>query len=114
MAFGTDTTPHNMLEEIRKAGTFSRIASHDVHDVSTGMLFHAATIGGAKALMRDDIGRLAADCTADIVAVDLLQPEMMPARDPLRSLSFPAADREIGRAHDRPPATKAHLVCRPL
>lgn len=95
MAFGTDTTPHNMLEEIRKAGTFSRIASHDVHDVSTGMLFHAATVGGAKALMRDDIGRLAEDCKADIVAVDLRQPEMMPARDPLRSLIFHAADRAV-------------------
>src|SRR3546814_19532482 len=59
------------------------------------MLFHAATIGGAKALMRDDIGRLAADCKADIVAVDLLQPEMMPARDPLRSLIFHAADRAV-------------------
>lgn len=95
MAFGTDTTPHNMLEEIRKAGTFARIAAHDVTDVSTGMLFHAATIGGAKALLRDDIGRLAEGCKADIVAVDLLQPEMMPARDPLRSLIFHAADRAI-------------------
>lgn len=95
MAFGTDTTPHNMIEEIRKAGTFSRIASHDVHDVSTGMLFHAATVGGAKAMMRDDIGRLAEDCKADIVAVDLQQPEMMPARDPLRSLIFHAADRAV-------------------
>jgi len=95
MAFGTDTTPHNMLEEIRKAGTFSRIASHDVHDVSTGMLFHAATVGGARALMRDDIGRLAENCKADIVAVDLQQPEMMPARDPLRSLIFHAADRAV-------------------
>src|SRR3546814_17978062 len=93
MAFGTDTTPHNMLEEIRKAGTFSRIASHDVHDVSTGMLFHAATIGGAKALMPDDIGRLAADCTAAIVAVDLLQPEIVPAPAPFRSLTFHACDR---------------------
>lgn len=95
MAFGTDTTPHNMLEEIRKAGTFSRIASHDVHDVSTGMLFHAATVGGAKALLRDDIGRLAENCKADIVAIDLEQPEMMPARDPLRSLIFHAADRAV-------------------
>jgi cytosine/adenosine deaminase-related metal-dependent hydrolase len=95
MAFGTDTTPHNMLEEIRKAGTFSRIAARDVHDVSTGMLFHAATVGGATAMMRDDIGRLAAGCKADIVAVDLTQPEMQPARDPLRSLIFHAADRAI-------------------
>ena len=59
MAMGTDTTPHNMLEEIRKAGTFARIASRHVNNVSTGMLLHAATVAGAKALMRDDLGRLA-------------------------------------------------------
>jgi 5-methylthioadenosine/S-adenosylhomocysteine deaminase len=95
MGIGTDTTPHNMLEEIRKAGTFARIASRDMHSVSTGMLFHAATTGGAKAMLRDDIGRLAPNARADIVLVDLCQPDMMPARDPLRSLVFHAADRAV-------------------
>ena len=70
MAMGTDTTPHNMLEEIRKAGTFARIASRHVNNVSTGMLLHAATVAGAKALMRDDLGRLAVGAQADIVLVD--------------------------------------------
>lgn len=95
MGLGTDTTPHNMLEEIRKAGTFARIASRDLNNVSTGMLFHAATVGGAKALMRDDIGRLTPGARADIVLVDLHHPDMMPARDPLRSLIFHAADRAV-------------------
>jgi cytosine/adenosine deaminase-related metal-dependent hydrolase len=95
MGFGTDTTPHNMLEEIRKAGTFSRIASRDINDVSSAMLFHAATVGGAKALMRDDLGRLAPDAKADIVLIDVTHPDMVPARDPLRSLIFHAADRAV-------------------
>lgn len=95
MGIGTDTTPHNMLEEIRKAGTFARIASRDLNNVSTGMLFYAATVGGAKALMRDDLGRLAPGAKADIVLVDLHHPDMMPARDPLRSLVFHAADRAV-------------------
>lgn len=95
MGLGTDTTPHNMLEEIRKAGTFARIASRDQNNVSTAMLFHAATVGGATALMRDDIGRLAPGAKADIVLVDLNHPDMVPARDPLRSLIFHAADRAV-------------------
>jgi cytosine/adenosine deaminase-related metal-dependent hydrolase len=95
MGLGTDTTPHNMLEEIRKAGTFARIASRDINNVSTGMLFHAATTAGAKALMRDDLGKLAPGAKADIVLVDLHHPDMMPARDPLRSLVFHAADRAV-------------------
>ena len=45
--------------------------------------------------MREDIGRLAEGCKADIVAVDLECPEMLPARDPLRSLIFHAADRAV-------------------
>jgi 5-methylthioadenosine/S-adenosylhomocysteine deaminase len=95
MGIGTDTTPHNMLEEIRKAGTFARIAARNINDVSTGMLFHAATVAGAKALMREDLGKLAPGAQADVVLVDLHHPDMMPARDPLRSLVFHAADRAV-------------------
>jgi 5-methylthioadenosine/S-adenosylhomocysteine deaminase len=95
MGLGTDTTPHNMLEEIRKAGTFARIGSRDINNVSTGMLFRATTVGGAHALMRDDLGRLTPGAKADIVLVDLHHPDMMPARDPLRSLVFHAADRAV-------------------
>jgi 5-methylthioadenosine/S-adenosylhomocysteine deaminase len=95
MAMGTDTTPHNMLEEMRKAGTFARIASRHVNNISTGMLLSAATVAGAKALMRDDLGKLAVGAQADIVLVDVNHPDMMPARDPLRSLVFHAADRAV-------------------
>ena len=95
MGIGTDTTPHNMLEEIRKAGTFARIASRDINNVSSAMLFRAATVAGARALMRDDLGRLCPGAKADLVLVDLHQPDMMPARDPLRSLIFHAADRAV-------------------
>ena len=94
MAMGTDTTPHNMLEEIRKAGTFARIASRHVNNVSTGMLLNAATVAGAKALMRDD-RKLAIGAQADIVLVKVSHSDMTPARDPLRSLVFHAADRAV-------------------
>jgi 5-methylthioadenosine/S-adenosylhomocysteine deaminase len=95
VGIGTDTTPHNMLEEIRKAGTFSRIAARNINDVSSAMLLHAATVAGAKALLRDDLGKIAPGAKADLVLVDLGHPDMMPARDPLRSLIFHAADRAV-------------------
>ena len=44
---------------------------------------------------RDDIGKLAPGAKADFVLVDLKNPFMMPARDPLRSLIYTAADRAI-------------------
>jgi 5-methylthioadenosine/S-adenosylhomocysteine deaminase len=95
MGLGTDTTPHNMVEEMRKAATFARIAARDINTVSSADLLHAATVGGATALMRDDLGRIAPGKKADLVVVDLKNPWMVPARDPLRSFIYHAADRAV-------------------
>jgi cytosine/adenosine deaminase-related metal-dependent hydrolase len=58
-------------------------------------VFNAATIGGARALLRNDIGRLAPGCRADIVVVDLKHPAMLPLREPLRNLIYIAAERAV-------------------
>ena len=95
LGMGTDVAPHNLIEEMRKASSLARIAARDIHSVKLADFLHAATVGGAKALLRDDLGRLAPGRKADIVLVDLKCPEMSPARDPLRSLVFHAADRAV-------------------
>lgn len=95
MGLGTDTAPHNLVEEMRKAAVLARIASRDIETVTTSDLLHAATIGGAKALRRDDLGRIAPNKKADFVLVDLAAPQMRPARDPLRSFVYHAADRAV-------------------
>jgi 5-methylthioadenosine/S-adenosylhomocysteine deaminase len=95
LGIGTDTIPQNMLEEMRAAATFSRIAAENVFTVTTEDIFSAATVGGAKALLRSDIGRLAVGMKADFVLVDLKAPAMRPVRDPLRSLIYSAADRAV-------------------
>jgi cytosine/adenosine deaminase-related metal-dependent hydrolase len=95
IGLGTDTTPHNLVEEMRKAAVLARIAARDIATVTTSDLLYAATVGGAKALMRDDLGRIATYKKADLVLVDLAVPQMMPARDPLRSFVYHAADRAV-------------------
>jgi cytosine/adenosine deaminase-related metal-dependent hydrolase len=95
MGLGTDTYPHNMLDEIRLAAYLARTQATDPRAVTTTELFDAATIGGAKALGRDDIGRLAAGCRADFVLVDAEHPMMRPGRDPVRSLIYAAGDRAL-------------------
>ena len=95
MGLGTDCAPHNLVEEMRKAAVLARIAARDITTVTTADLFHAATAGGASALSRDDLGRLAPGKRADIVLVDLDCPQMQPARDPLRSFVYHAADRAV-------------------
>jgi cytosine/adenosine deaminase-related metal-dependent hydrolase len=95
MGVGTDCAPHNLIEDMRKATVLAHVAARDITNVSATDLFHAATVGGATALMRDDIGRIAPGKKADLVLVDLTCPQMQPARDPLRSLIYHAADRAV-------------------
>jgi cytosine/adenosine deaminase-related metal-dependent hydrolase len=95
VGLGTDTFPHNLLEEMRWAAVLARIAAEDVRSVGLADVFHAATVGGATALGRSDLGRLAPGMKADLVLVDLTDPGMMPVRDPLRSLVYTAAERAV-------------------
>jgi cytosine/adenosine deaminase-related metal-dependent hydrolase len=95
LGIGTDTVPQNILEEIRWATVLGRIAAEDIRSFEMADVFSAATIGGARILLREDIGRLAPGARADLVLVDLTNPWMMPVRDPLRSLVFHAADRAV-------------------
>jgi 5-methylthioadenosine/S-adenosylhomocysteine deaminase len=95
VGIGTDTTPHNMVEEMRKAAVLARIAARDIATIGTADIFHAATVGGASALLREDLGRIAVGKKADLVLVDLTAPSMVPARDPLRSFLYHAADRAV-------------------
>jgi len=95
VGIGTDTFPHNMLEELRWADNLGHVAAEHVNSVKSGDVFHCATAGGAAILGRDDIGRLAPGCKADIVLVDAGHPAMLPGRDPLRSLMHSALDRAV-------------------
>lgn len=95
IAMGNDTGPVNMLEEIRCAFTQARVASTDPASISMSEVFRAATVGGADALGRADIGRIAPGAKADLVLVDLAHPRMQTCTDPLRALVFVAADRAV-------------------
>jgi 5-methylthioadenosine/S-adenosylhomocysteine deaminase len=99
MAMGTDVAPHNLIEEMRLALLLARNAAHDLAAADTGSVFHAATVGGAEALGRSDLGRLEVGAKADVVLVDLAHPLMSPPRDPLRALVFHAADRAVKRVY---------------
>jgi cytosine/adenosine deaminase-related metal-dependent hydrolase len=95
MGLGTDTYPHNFLDEMRLAAYIARTQGESPRALTSTELFEVATVGGAKALRRDDIGKLAPGCRADLVLVDVTHPMMRPARDPMRSLIYAAGDRAI-------------------
>jgi 5-methylthioadenosine/S-adenosylhomocysteine deaminase len=95
IGIGTDTYPHNMLSELRLAAYVARLLAASPRALRTTDIFNAATIAGARALRRDDIGRLQAGCRADLVLIDLNHPAMRPAHDPIRTLIYAADDRAI-------------------
>jgi cytosine/adenosine deaminase-related metal-dependent hydrolase len=95
MGIGTDTYPHNFLDEMRLVAMLARTQANSPRTLNATDLFNAATIGGARALGREDIGRLAPGCRADFVLVDIAHPMMRPAFDPVRSLIYAAGDRAI-------------------
>ena len=95
IGLGTDTFPHNFIDEMRWATVLCKVAAENVEATSLADVFHAATMGGAKALLRSDIGRLARGCKADLSLVDLAHPSLQPVRDPLKSLVFSGLDRPI-------------------
>lgn len=95
LGIGTDTFPHNQIEEMRHACLMSRVNARAFTAGSTAEAFNAATVGGAKAIGRDDIGRIAVGTKADFSLVDVTHPMMRPLREPLRSLIYTAAERAV-------------------
>lgn len=86
VALGTDTFPQDLISEMRLAGLMARFADGSFRAGKARDVFDAATLGGARALGRDDLGRLAPGTKADIVVVDLQGMHYGAVRDPIKSL----------------------------
>jgi 5-methylthioadenosine/S-adenosylhomocysteine deaminase len=95
VGIGTDTFPHNMVDEIRLACYVARVFTGNYRMGTTRHAFEAATVGGARILRRPDLGRLAPGAKADFSLVDMSHPYMQPAHEPVRSLIYSASERAI-------------------
>ena len=95
MAMGTDTFPPDFLLNIRLGSFFARRVSGTLAGNRYADFFEAATLGGARALGRDDLGRLCEGACADIIVFDLGAPDIGPVDDPLRTLINSGTSREL-------------------
>src|ERR1051325_206146 len=86
IGLGTDTYPLDIVSEMRYASLISRLVDKDASGARPADVFNAATIGGADALGRKDLGRLAPGAKADLVIVNLRTTRYGPARDPINAL----------------------------
>jgi 5-methylthioadenosine/S-adenosylhomocysteine deaminase len=86
VGLGTDTYPRDLISEMRWASNLCKIVERDFTVATAADVFTAATLGGARALRRDDLGRLAPGAKADLVLVDMQSFRMGPYRDPIKAL----------------------------
>ncbi|WP_077001237.1 amidohydrolase family protein [Variovorax sp. KK3] len=96
-SLGTDTFPFDMFNDMRMAATVCRIVEHSVDVATSADVFAMATVGGADALGRPDLGRLAAGCKADIVMVRTDTFKAAPAYDPFMFLVLSATGDDVDR-----------------
>jgi cytosine/adenosine deaminase-related metal-dependent hydrolase len=86
LGLGTDTWPPDLLHNMQLGLYIARVLEGEATQTSMADIYNAATIGGAAALGRDDLGRLAAGAQADIVVFDLQASHLGPVFDPLKNL----------------------------
>jgi cytosine/adenosine deaminase-related metal-dependent hydrolase len=86
LAIGTDTFPPDMIRVLDYGVNVAKLMTRDQSAGQAADLYRAATLGGARALGRDDLGRLAPGARADIVVVDLSSIRSGPLDDPIRTL----------------------------
>ena len=95
MGIGTDTFPKDILSDMRYAAIASRVAEKRFNAGHPRDVFNAITLGGAKMIGRDDIGRLAKGAKADIAIINLRDIAFGAVRDPIRSLMETAVSRDV-------------------
>ena len=106
MTMGTDAQPNDMIQNMRYAldldrmfcrqeifqkypeegEDFNRPVENNFNRISAKDVFNAATINAAKALRRDDIGKLQENMKADIIIIDIDDISVGPYQDPIRTL----------------------------
>jgi 5-methylthioadenosine/S-adenosylhomocysteine deaminase len=95
IGIGTDTFPKDILSDMRYAALASRVAEKSFIAGHPRDVFNAVTLGGAKMLGRDDLGRLQKGAKADITIVNLNDIAFGAIRDPIRSLVETAVSRDV-------------------
>lgn len=86
IGMGTDTFPPDMIRGMDLAHNLNKILTGNRWSLDPGEIFLAATIAGAKALGRKDLGHLSPGAKADIIVVNLDSLRNGPVEDPIRTM----------------------------
>ncbi|MGF6375758.1 5-methylthioadenosine/S-adenosylhomocysteine deaminase [Clostridiales Family XIII bacterium PM5-7] len=99
VGMGTDTFPSDMIQEMRLAAFMAKSQERTTYRTRGKDIFNAATVNGAKALGRDDLGKLCEGAMADFSIVDLGTIEMTPSRDIIKSIIYSGTRHSISQVY---------------
>ncbi|MBI1847921.1 MAG: amidohydrolase family protein [Candidatus Rokubacteria bacterium] len=99
MSLGTDTNPQSVIEAMRWAAVCSKVTERNTEATTAADVFDAATLGGARALGRDDLGRIAPGARADLVLWKAASWTMTPLRDPVKNIVYNATAEDVDRVY---------------
>jgi cytosine/adenosine deaminase-related metal-dependent hydrolase len=86
LGVGTDGVGLDMVAELRAAALLAKVQSGRAGIAGAERMLRAATLDGAKAIGRDDIGRLAVGAKADLLLFDLSGARYQPVWNPLQAV----------------------------
>lgn len=99
MAIGTDGPASNncldMFREMFLTSTLAKVREMDAECVCADEILYMATTGGAHAMLLDDCDSLAVGKKADIVMIDLKQPNMQPENNIVKNLVYSGSKQNV-------------------
>ncbi|HMR33095.1 MAG TPA: amidohydrolase family protein [Geminicoccaceae bacterium] len=95
IGMGTDTYPPDMLLNMQLGLMICRVVEENAQACRAEDYYDAATVAGADALGRPDLGRLQPGAKADLIVVDFDDPFMGQTIDPIQTLLLNATARSI-------------------
>ena len=99
VALGTDgpasNNQCNLFQEMGRAALMHKLVSGDPASVPAAAVLDMATLGGAAALRAPQLGALAPGMAADLIALDLAEPNLQPMYAPVSHLVYAATGHEV-------------------
>jgi len=99
LAIGTDSVASNnsldFMEEMKVMTIGCKAHTGDPTAVTPADALRAATLGGAKAQGRTDSGVLKEGCRADLIVVDISQPNMNPVHNLINNIVYSCSGKDV-------------------
>jgi cytosine/adenosine deaminase-related metal-dependent hydrolase len=95
IGMGTDTSPPDMIMNMQVGMILARTMAGSATAVRSEDYYDAATVGGADALGRPDLGRLQPGARADITVFELDRPHSGQVIDPIQTMLLTGHGRDV-------------------